>query len=281
MRFFQKIILAAFFTVLLPSFAFAAPAATSAPSDTFGTFEVGLPGSPELAAGASIDKFIGPEGSKPILKFINTAVNVVIAVLVIIGVISIVIGGYMYMTAGGDGGKVKLAKETIAAALVGIFLSLISVVILNTINTYLGTGAQEPVLGETGEGGGAGAGDTGTGGLPNSPNNDHVISEEFSITPQTPLDPQAYNLPADNNQAITVMQSNVDSLYNDVFRYKAGDPISSQTMEGFKQRGDVGIEQIHTLRSRQLDGNQKFLNDTSANKFSSIMSRLSDLKISP
>lgn len=164
MNIFQKIVLASFVTGLLPTIVLAqtAPAADPAQSGTFGDFEVGLPG----ITNKSIDSFI--KQPEPILAFINNAVNVVIAVLVIIGVISIVIGGYMYMTAGGDGGRVKLAKETIAAALVGIFLSLISVVILNTINTYLGTGAQEPVLGQTGEGGAAGGG-AGAGGAGSGP----------------------------------------------------------------------------------------------------------------
>ncbi len=166
MNIFQKIILAILFTGFLPFLTLAAEATPDpCPNPgTFGCFEVGLPGSSELKAGATIDDFIGKGAeTKPILKFINTAVNVVIAILVIIGVISTVIGGYMYMTAGGDGGRVKLAKEMILAALVGIFLSLISVVILNTINKYLGSEAQEPKLGETGAGGTAGGGTGGSG----------------------------------------------------------------------------------------------------------------------
>ena len=128
---------------------------------TFGSFEVGLPGIPE---GQTIDDFVAD--SKPILKFINFAVNAVIAVLVIIGLITIVIGGYIYMTAAGDGSKVKVAKEMIIAALAGIFLSLVSVIILNTINSYLGTDAEEPKLGEPsgGTSGGSGGGGSGCGG---------------------------------------------------------------------------------------------------------------------
>ena len=127
---------------------------------TFGCFEVGLPG---ITEGDSIDDFV--KDSKPILKFINLAVNAVIAVLVIIGLITIVIGGYTYMTAAGDASKVKLAKEMIIAALAGIFLSLVSVIILNTINSYLGTDAQEPKLGSTpAPGAGVGSGGGGSGG---------------------------------------------------------------------------------------------------------------------
>ncbi len=131
---------------------------------TFGCFEVGLPGKPELAAGQTIDTFVS--SGTPILTFINTAVNVVVAILVIIGVISIVVGGYVYMTAAGNANQVGTAKEIIKAALFGIVIALTSVIILNTINTFLGSGAKEP---ELGSGTGGGAGEAG-GNSPTSPN---------------------------------------------------------------------------------------------------------------
>lgn len=123
------------FTILLTGL----PVSPVIAADTFGNFEVGLPG-----ATGSIDSFVS--GGKPITSFVGLAVNAVIAVLVIIGVICIVIGGYVYMTAHGDASQVKLGKEMITAALAGIFLALISVIILNTINSYLGTDAVEPTI---------------------------------------------------------------------------------------------------------------------------------------
>ena len=111
-------------------------------SGTFGKFEVGLPGIPK---DTTIDEYVN--NPKPIVRFINTSVNVVIALLVIIGLISITIGGYLYMTAAGNGKQIGTAKEIIIAALAGIFLALISVVILNTVNRYLGEAAKEPTLG--------------------------------------------------------------------------------------------------------------------------------------
>lgn len=145
---FTKIIVVLFLTCLpLPALA----------ADTFGNFEVGLPGITD----PSIDNFVQ---NKPLVTFTNAAVKAVIAVLVIIGVICIVIGGYVYMTAGGDASRVKLGKEMIVAALAGIFLALISVVILNTINSYLGTDAVEPELDTSGAGGGAGGAGAGGGG---------------------------------------------------------------------------------------------------------------------
>ncbi len=174
----------------------ASPIALAADSPSkarpFGDFEVGLPGIP---AGSSIDRFVGQD--KPILAFINLAVNIVIAVLVIIGLITIVIAGYTYMTAAGDASQVKTAKGMIQAALFGILLSLVSVVILNTINKYIGSGAEEPKLGSpsngtgtsgpgSGNGSGTGTGNTsGNGGLPSSGGNTGGNTNGGNTVPNT------------------------------------------------------------------------------------------------
>lgn len=175
-----KITLLAFFLAILfvasRPIAFAQQPAPSIPFDdcpesVFGCFEVGLPGIP---TDQSIDQFVGEAEQEPLLKFVNLAVNTVIAVLVVIGLIIIVAGGYIYMTAAGDGSRVKLAKEMIFAALFGIVLSFVSVVILNTINRYIGSDAQEPVLGEPGSGsntGGNSGGEGNNGG--NGPSNNN------------------------------------------------------------------------------------------------------------
>lgn len=201
MKTLQNIILATFLTGLLPFLTLAADPQATQQSGTFGEFEVGLPGITDK----SIDNFI--KDDKPILKFIGIAVNVVIAALVIIGVISIVIGGYMYMTAGGNGAQVTAAKTWIQSALVGIFLSLISVVVLNTINRYLGSDAAEPVLGETGTGTPKDGGDTKTdsnnkpsganpGGNESAaslPSSNAATTTQVGLDPQngTPVQPQA------------------------------------------------------------------------------------------
>ncbi len=135
-------ILLIFFCATSPLALRAQESGSTAQTSGFGKFEVGLPGIP---SDTTIDSFASdPE---PILKFINLATNAVIAILVIIGLISITVGGYLYMTAAGNGKQIETAKEIIIAALAGIFLALISVVILNTINNYLGKDAKEPTLG--------------------------------------------------------------------------------------------------------------------------------------
>ncbi len=115
-------------------------------SSTFGNFEVGLPGNGPFAAGKSIDSFISGAQSKPILTLVNLTVTFLTAILVIVGVITIVLGGYLYMTAAGNGSQVEKAKEMIKASLIGILIAFISVVLLNTINPALGPKAGEPTL---------------------------------------------------------------------------------------------------------------------------------------
>ena len=117
-----------------------------APDATFGCFEVGLPGSSTFKAGQEISSFTY-ESSSPIKDLINLFVTFATAILVIIGVITIVIGGYLYMTAAGNASQVASAKEMITAALIGIFIAFVSVVILNTVNPFLGSKAVEPSLG--------------------------------------------------------------------------------------------------------------------------------------
>jgi hypothetical protein len=273
-------------TLLLPAFSvFAEQTPDPCPNPgTFGCFEVGIPGITEK----SIDTFLdnnkadanGTNG--PILAFIRVAVNVIIGILVLIGVISVVIGGYLYMTAGGNGKQVESAKEMILAALMGIVISLVSVVILNTINRFIGSGAREPILSPAPGAGTAGAGESSPqtgGGLPNSAN--VITTETFDITPQVPVNPQEYALPADNNAALTASRSNIDSVYNDVVKHPSGTTVSSEVMEGYKKRAYIGIEQIQQLRDRPLNEAQVFFNDTSARKFEAVKDRLSSLKVLP
>jgi len=115
-------------------------------SSSFGKFEVGLPGDGPFSKNQSIDDFITSTQNAPIKTLVNLFVTFATVMLVIIGTITIVIGGYMYMTAGGNASQVTSAKDMIRAALIGIFIAFISVALLNTINPYLGSDAVEPSL---------------------------------------------------------------------------------------------------------------------------------------
>lgn len=245
----------ALFTALIalnwPLFAFA-ESSSPCPSDSkFGCFEVGLPGNEKLAAGSPIERFL--DSPKPIVDFINVAVNVVIAVLVIIGVISITIGGYLYMTAGGDAGQVKTAKEMILAAIVGIFLSLISVVILNTINKYLGSAAQEPQLGGISPAPGTGANAVGDG-LSSSQRQERDNS--LPKAGDNSARPVPFNnlLPNNNQEAIDITSSDINALVQNTATIPMNTTVSEDTMRGLRRN-----EIIAKLKIKELEISSRLL----------------------
>jgi len=63
----------------------------------------------------------------------------IIALVVMAAMVTVVVGGYIYMTAMGNADRVRQAKIWIGAALLGIFLALAAYTILNFINPSLVT----------------------------------------------------------------------------------------------------------------------------------------------
>jgi hypothetical protein len=107
----------------------------------FGDFEVGLP---QQGVKGDIGAFIESQGLR---GFVGAVVNFVIALIVIIGLISIIIGGYFYMTAGGNADRVGQAKVWMGSALLGIALALAAWLILNTISPQFTNVPKNPTLG--------------------------------------------------------------------------------------------------------------------------------------
>ena len=60
-------------------------------------------------------------------------INGVIAVLGLVCVIVIIIGGINYMTSSGDAGKVKKAKDTILYGLIGLVICVLAFAIVNFV----------------------------------------------------------------------------------------------------------------------------------------------------
>jgi len=78
------------------------------------------------------NKTIGPLGA-----VIQLIINIVSALIIMAAVVSIVVGGYIYMTAGGSADRVRLAKVWIGTALLGIVIALSAYMILFAISTNL------------------------------------------------------------------------------------------------------------------------------------------------
>ncbi len=106
----------------------------------FGNFEATLPG----LEGKSIDDLAAEP--KPILSYASIIINYTTAAIIAIGLISMIVGAFIYITAGGDNENVKKGKKFIISALSGIVLALTAWLILNTINPQLASGLKEPII---------------------------------------------------------------------------------------------------------------------------------------
>lgn len=129
----MKYIAVIFFLFLLPTCALAQ-------GGNFGDLEAPIPG---------IDRSINAlvNNDAPFTTYLGIVVNIITALIVIAGLIMIVIGGYIYMTAGGSAERVGMAKTFIGSALLGIVLALAAVAILNVINPNIGENLNEPNFG--------------------------------------------------------------------------------------------------------------------------------------
>ena len=64
---------------------------------------------------------------------ITNIVNGILAVLGIVAVVFILVGGISLMTSAGDPGKIKKAKDTILYALIGLIICVLSYAIVNFV----------------------------------------------------------------------------------------------------------------------------------------------------
>ena len=87
----------------------------------------------QLAVGEPIDQVKGEGDSGDLVGSITTILNSVVAVLGIICVIVIIIGGVKYMTSSGDAGKVKSAKDTILYGIIGLVICVLAFAIVNFV----------------------------------------------------------------------------------------------------------------------------------------------------
>ena len=163
-RTFSYLALAALSMLLLMPIGVAAQDASN--DCAYGELEIPLPVEPLEGKNICeiLDEFNGngKDVTSPIRAYAAFLANLIIAAIVGLGLIMVVVGGYLYMTAGGAADRIQTAKKVIGAALLGIIIALLSFVILNTINPTI-TGDDGPSV-ETGADGFLPAGDAPLGG---------------------------------------------------------------------------------------------------------------------
>lgn len=80
-----------------------------------------------------------PGEDKELDRFVINILDWIIGAATLVCVVMLVYSGYMYMTAGGDEQKVQTAQKTITGSLIGLAISLLSLVIVNfVLETFLG-----------------------------------------------------------------------------------------------------------------------------------------------
>lgn len=75
----------------------------------------------------------GLQESRSLEDNITLVTNILLFVIGAISVIVIIIGGIKFVTADGDSGKIKSARETILYAIVGIIIALLAYAIVNWV----------------------------------------------------------------------------------------------------------------------------------------------------
>jgi hypothetical protein len=80
----------------------------------------------------------------PIIRIVNVVMRIIIGAILLIALITIVVGGYVYMTSGGSAERVGSAKTLIGSALIGLVLALIGYAILDFISPQFASQLQEP-----------------------------------------------------------------------------------------------------------------------------------------
>jgi len=124
--------------ILLTTLAASGDVVQAAEECFWGQLEVPLPG---------IDKdFLCKDKPPSLVQYADAIITFLTALIVIVGIISIIVGGYFYMTAGGSAERVTLGKTLIFGAIAGIALALMAWAILNTIGPQFTTNVKEPVI---------------------------------------------------------------------------------------------------------------------------------------
>lgn len=102
--------------------------------------EVIVPGTEDVVAASEIEGRIGGwfvGKVSDLAQYLELIYNFVIGFAGLLAASIMMVGGFQYLTAGGDQGKVTAAKGRIANALIGLVLALSAYLLLNTINPAL------------------------------------------------------------------------------------------------------------------------------------------------
>jgi hypothetical protein len=131
----KVIALAAVFLIVAP---FAVPAVAGAQATINNCLSQGS--NLSVNAGGNCQAATTATGATKINTLITDVVNIFSGIVGVISVIMIIVGGFQYITSGGDTGKVSTAKNTIIYAVVGLVVVAFSQFIVQfVLNKVVGT----------------------------------------------------------------------------------------------------------------------------------------------
>lgn len=122
--------LAAFAMLLAPALVATAPALAGSPNIQNSLCE----GSEfKINAGSGGGNCSGQTGTTSLNNLLTQAVNIFSAIVGVIAVIMIIVGGLKYITSGGDSSKVGAAKNTLIYAIIGLVIVALAQVIVHFV----------------------------------------------------------------------------------------------------------------------------------------------------
>lgn len=72
----------------------------------------------------------------PVSNVLLNVLGFLLSVVGVLGIIGLVVGGMMYLTAGGDEKRMKLAKVSVTASIIGLVVALGSLAMLGQIGSF-------------------------------------------------------------------------------------------------------------------------------------------------
>ncbi len=73
--------------------------------------------------------------AKPISGILENVLNFLLSVVGVVAIIGLVVGSVIYLTAGGDEDRIRLAKMSLTASVVGLVLALGALVIVTQLGS--------------------------------------------------------------------------------------------------------------------------------------------------
>lgn len=124
---------------------FAAPLAVAVPVAAATDFNLQgsvCSGTQVSLTGSSSDCTSGTEGTDQVNNAVKLGLNLFSAIVGIIAVVMIIVGGIKYITSGGDSGNITSAKNTIMYAVIGLVVVALAQIIVNFVLERFVGGSQ-------------------------------------------------------------------------------------------------------------------------------------------